>query len=222
MSWRQKIQNIWFGEGSGAAEEIPATGPDRFWFIIKTHYLELIGLNILVLVLCLPVVTIPAALSGITNILMKWVHDEPVFFWQDFFSEFKARFGKRLLAGLLLIMTPLSLSLYAVMFGYKNLGLVLLVLIGLVSIVFQGYLFPIFVIVDIPVGTAVKDAILTAFLEWQCSLRILLLAGILIALCLIFTLYVIPIVVICLISLYQLTICLWVNEPINKRLILLK
>jgi hypothetical protein len=37
---------------------------------------------------------------------MKWVRDDLVFFWQDFFAEFKANFFKRLLVWLLLVIAP--------------------------------------------------------------------------------------------------------------------
>ena len=220
MPWRKKIQNFWLGPGPGVTEEVPSGGPKRLWFVIKTHYMELIGLNILFLVFCIPIITIPAAFSGMTNILMKWIRSDPVFFWQDFFAEFKAKFVKRLLTWLLLIISPISLSLYPVMLGYKNTGSYILLLTGAFSLIFQAYLFPIFVIVDIPVGTALKDAVFLTFVEWKCTIRILITTGILFTACLFFTLFTIPVIVICLVSLYQLTICLWVNEPINKRLIL--
>lgn len=189
------------------------------WFVLRNHFMELFGLNLLVLVFFLPLVTIPAAISGMTKIIMKWLTDDPVFFWHDFFGEFKSFFGKRLIAWLVLVVVPISLALYAVMFGYKNLGLVILALVGLVSVVIQGFFFPILVMVDIPVSNALKDAVILSFSDWKISLRIMMFAGILFALCFIFTLYAIPVIVICLIALYQLIICLWVKEPIFMRLI---
>jgi hypothetical protein len=92
MSLRHKVQRIWFGNGAGVTSPVPPGGWDRVWFVLKTHYMELIGLNLLFLIFCIPIVTIPAALAGVTSILMKWTRDEPVIFWEDFFQNSKPGF----------------------------------------------------------------------------------------------------------------------------------
>lgn len=195
-------------------------GWDRVWFVLKTHYMELIGLNLLFLIFCIPIVTIPAALAGVTSILMKWTRDEPVIFWEDFFSEFKAGFLKRLLTWLLLILLPVSLSAYPYILGFKQGGSVIFMLTGMLSFLFISYFFPISVLIDIPVGKALKNAVILTFVEWRCTVRILLTAGLLYLLCFIFTLYAVPLLVFGLIALCQLMVCVWVNEPISRLLVI--
>jgi uncharacterized membrane protein YesL len=220
MALYKKIQDLWFGPGRGDIEPPPAGSFQRLWFVIRSHYLDLIGLNLLVLALCLPVVTIPAALSGMTHVLMKWVRDDLVFFWQDFFAEFKANFFKRLLVWLLLVIAPFSLYLYTVMFGFEKAGPPILLLTGAFSALFQSYLFPIFVSIDVPVTAALKNAVLVSILEWKTSLFILAGFAVIYLACSLFILYVIPVIVICLISLWGLVICNRVNEPVRRRLAL--
>lgn len=182
--------------------------------------MELLGLNLLFIALSLPLITLPAALCGMTSILMKWVRDETVFFWSDFWREFKADFFSRFLAWLLLTLIPISLSLYAEWFFVRGGGIVLAVILGAVSLVIQSYLFPILVMVALPTKTAVRNAVFMSFVEWRYSLRILLFSGLAYAVCFIFTLYAIPAVLLGLVVLCQLTVCVWVNDPISRRLIL--
>lgn len=215
------IQNLWFGSREKDAIPIPLAGPQRIWFVIRTHYIGMILLNLLFIFLCIPVITIPGALSGMTKIIMKWTRDELVDFMPDFFTEFKTDFVKRLLVWLVMTLAPISFSLYPYMLGMGREGtIVLLVLLCSLSFLIQSYLFPVFVLIEIPVGTALKNSFLLIFLEWRCSIKILLTSGLIYALCFIFTLYTIPLLVLFLISLNQLITCVLVNEKIGGRLIL--
>ena len=220
-SLQNRVYNLWFGPGKGVETPIPSTGPQRMWFIIKNNYIQMMLLNLLFIVFCLPVITIPAALAGMTKILVKWTRDDNVYFWQDFFSEFKTDFFKRLIAWLFLNLTPVSISLYPYILGFGREGsIVLLILTGSLSFLIQSYLFPIFVTLDLSVWAAVKNAFILTFLEWKNSLSILFTSGILYSACFLFTLYALPFFVLFLVVFCQLMTCVWVNEKINNRLTL--
>jgi len=87
-----------------------------FFKIIQEHYLNLIGLNLLFLICCIPIVTIGPALNGLTKVTMSMARDKPVQILRDFFSEFKKNIFKTvgigLVSTLLLMMLMLSIQFY--------------------------------------------------------------------------------------------------------------
>ncbi|MBI9015404.1 MAG: YesL family protein [Clostridiales bacterium] len=87
-----------------------------FFRIIQQHYLNLIGLNLLFLVCCLPVITIGPALKGLTRVTMNMVRNEPVHIRHDFFREFKNQFILSLgiggLINILFVLLTLSIQFY--------------------------------------------------------------------------------------------------------------
>ena len=75
-------------------EPPPSKGAARFFFLMATHFPKMLTLNLLFLLFCLPIVTIPAALSGMSRVCMLLMREGVCFVWTDFFSEFKASFLK--------------------------------------------------------------------------------------------------------------------------------
>jgi uncharacterized membrane protein YesL len=78
----------------------PKSGFQRGWFLIKTHLSKFISLNILFLVFCLPVVTIPAAFAATNRVCLVLWREGNCFLWEEFWSEFKREFIRALLVGI--------------------------------------------------------------------------------------------------------------------------
>jgi len=63
---------------------------------------SLIGLNILFIITCIPIITIPASITAMSRITATMVQDKNHFLFADYFKAFKRDFVESLLCGLML------------------------------------------------------------------------------------------------------------------------
>lgn len=220
MSLAEKISQRIFRPGPGVDGPVPAYGRERLWFILSNYYMRILGMNLLLVLFALPVVTFPAALCGVTRIYIKWIRDEQVYFWPDFWKEFKTAFFRRLLAWLLLMLIPVSVAMLPAMLGVKGGGSILWLLLMAVSFMVQCYMFPLMALMELPVLTALKNATILMVISWKRSLWMLGTSGLLYFLCLLFPLQSIPLCVLFLPALCQLMTTVYAYEVIDRRLIL--
>jgi uncharacterized membrane protein YesL len=205
--------------GKGIDAPPPDKGLKRLSFIVQTHFFKLIKLNLLFIVLCIPVITIPASLAGMTRVLMRLTREGICDLWTDFFMEFKADFTKRLLSWLVLTVVPaiIAASLTLTISGAPVTGL--WIALSAVTYTIQGYLFPLWSILNVPVGANIKNAFALCAMEWKRSLLMLFTAGGVHALCFLFFPVSAPLMLLFSFSFSQLIICVIVNEPISAHLI---
>src|SRR5690606_17945675 len=78
----------------------PKTGFALLADVVARNWWELVQLNLLMLLFCLPVVTIPAALVAGTRVCGLMLADRPVYLGRDFLEAFRHRFGGATLLGL--------------------------------------------------------------------------------------------------------------------------
>ncbi|WP_316863133.1 DUF624 domain-containing protein [uncultured Cohaesibacter sp.] len=89
MQW---LTNWMMKEGPGVRKDEPKkTGLALFVSIILREPWELFKLNLLMLLLCIPVITIPANLVAAGRICGLMIEDEVVFFWRDYWRAFGQR-----------------------------------------------------------------------------------------------------------------------------------
>jgi uncharacterized membrane protein YesL len=69
-------------------------GIKRFLFISYRHFWRSIGLNLLFIAFCLPVVTIPPSIAAINKVPLNLTREGNTFFFKDFIKEFKNSFIK--------------------------------------------------------------------------------------------------------------------------------
>jgi len=81
----------------------PKRGAALFVDIVRREWWELMKLNLLIVLFCLPVVTIPATLMGATRITAAMVRDENHYLWRDFWDTFRREFVRAGVLGWLLI-----------------------------------------------------------------------------------------------------------------------
>lgn len=67
--------------------------------VVLREWWELMKLNLLMVLFCLPVVTLPAALAGTVRITMTMVRDENHYLWRDFWQTFRTEFLRATLLG---------------------------------------------------------------------------------------------------------------------------
>ncbi|OLP46763.1 YesL family protein [Rhizobium oryziradicis] len=120
MNWlRARFQR----EGPGIPKDAPKKrGLALFAQIVVREAWDLFKLNLMIVVFCLPIITIPAAHAAATRICISMVRDENTYLWRDFWQAFCRHF-KAATAWGLVSATVLGLSGYAA-FIYGQLAIV--------------------------------------------------------------------------------------------------
>ena len=91
------------------------TGPARFVEIIGLEAPTILKLNLLFLVTCIPVVTIPLAIFAMNQVVRKMVLDQPIMCFYDYRMAIK-RFWVQAYAAFFLTALPLTVSGYGLYF----------------------------------------------------------------------------------------------------------
>lgn len=92
MNW---LRHFWTRTGPGIRKDAPPkTGPALLADVIARNWWELVQLNLLILLACLPLVTIPAALVAGARICTLMLEDKPVYLGRDFLDAFRQLFWK--------------------------------------------------------------------------------------------------------------------------------
>lgn len=182
----------------------------------------LLRLNMLFLVFCVPVITVPAATAAMTKVLLKITGGEDVGLWRVFWAEFIADFFKALKAGLILtvLATAVGIIGYTVLlFGgfIGALGVAFMIVSGLWLYVAACYLFALIVSVDLSLSNCVRNAVLLALVEPKQNLLLLIPFALLAACVLLFPIS-LPLLLFVMFSLCQFIVCMIVNKVIQKRI----
>lgn len=194
-----------------------SSAPVRFERLILGRLVELIELNVVTVLLCLPIVTIPAAFSGLSRVLMLYWREMPVIsLWKEYFRAFKENFGEKLLIWLAVFLAPISVPLFCLFLGQQEAAIVALIFLGLLSFLLLSYWFPLCAILDLSPGRNLANALLLMAKEWKTSLLLLLLAALPYGLCAWFLRYTFPFWCICIFAIIQLIQCCFCSHVIDK------
>ena len=158
--------------GSGIPKDAPPKrGLALFFDVLSREFFELVKLNLLYLLFCVPVVTIPAATTAMCRVTLTMLRDQNHFLWHDFFSAFRREFKWSTLLGLpllaLILLCDGALRFYGAaaltspVYGIPLFaGGVLLLLLLCAAL----YLFPMLALVDLPPRQALNNTLLLALL----------------------------------------------------------
>lgn len=135
------------------------------------EFFPLIKLNLLFLLSCVPIVTIPAAITAANRITVTMVRDRNYFMWTDYWTAFKRDFGRSALAGILL---AVALGLFGLSTWFyftlsQSVHKLFLILAGcsvclLLTAYFTAlYFFPMLAMVELPTVTLLKNSIIMAY-----------------------------------------------------------
>ncbi len=160
-----------------AAEALPGGG-GKFFSLLFTHFFRLFALNVLLLLCCLAVVPLPAAITGAFRAVATVIRGDSCYFWKEFREEFKLRFLGKFGYWLLLMLLPVSLMLWAHILGGGS-DVTEGVFLGAmaISVLTQCYFFTLTAIVALPLGVCLKNAALLLVLEWENTLFMLIVLG---------------------------------------------
>lgn len=97
------------------------TGTARFWELIKEELPTILIVNLLFLVTCVPIVTIPPALFSLHKVSRKIVLGEAVACVRDYFTAFKQNW-KRAYGAFFLTFLPMAAAGYGAAFYLRRAG----------------------------------------------------------------------------------------------------
>lgn len=211
------LRDIFFRDPDRDAKAVKEYGWERVHLVLTQDWVKLIGLNLLYLLCCLPVFTIPAATCGMHRVVLNWVREsnyEGIV--PAFFREFRVNFWKRTVFGLLMLITPYSLAYYPLLFGAEGGVVAVFAITLLVYFCVSKYFYPLVVLLDVSLWQNLKNACIMAVVEWRTTVRLLASAGLLDLVLLLITYYALPFYIIILCAFNCLLGCAFVNYPFMK------
>ncbi len=176
--------------GPGIPKDKPKKkGMALFFEILWREFWTLLKLNMLFLVFCIPVVTIPAAITAMSRITLTMMRDKNHFLFRDFFSCFKKEFLKSLGAGAI-VFVIMALSAFGVWFytSLEALGWLRMIpaAIGagcfIIILLMGNYIFAQIAYLEVPFGKMFKNAFYLVFVCIKRNLIVLVINAILLGL----------------------------------------
>ncbi len=158
---------------------------DVYFDILFNTSFDLIKLNCLFLLACIPVITIPAALTGLSWVVSLMVRKKKYMLWKDFWKRFRSDFGQSLIFGFLsaiiYYLSGVSILYYMVVMQSSWVGLALMILFGLITaipIVMSLYFFSLIATVNLSIAGIIKNGFVLSFLNLKKnSISLLLFAA---------------------------------------------
>lgn len=137
--------------------------------------------------------------------------------FHGFFAEFRTHFLKRTVFGLLLLLAPASIACYPIIFGMEGSAVVITTTISvLLYFCITKYFYPLLVLLDVDIWANFKNACIMAVVEWRTTLQLLITAGLLDLMLLLFTYQALPFYIIILCAFNCLLGCSFVNQPFEN------
>ncbi len=162
-------------------QEQQTKGFALFWSILKTYYLNLVLLNLLFIVSCIPVVTIGPALYALNTVTVNLARQKPMQPIAEYREAFKTNFLKHMWIGLgilaLAAALVFSLNFYFNIASLTVLYYVAIILVfSAVIIIASGamYLFKLLVIFEQPLKLQIKNAVLLSISSPGALLKVFL------------------------------------------------
>ncbi|MCH9275951.1 DUF624 domain-containing protein [Bifidobacterium amazonense] len=210
------------GQSGGQSTMAKVFDQDNVFFRFMGVVFDLIQLNLLTLLCCLPVVTAGASLTAMHTVLWRMIRHEETYISRQFFASFKRNFKQAtaVWAVYLLAIVVLTVDVLVTLqmpAGQRRLMFAFLALVGVILVALAQWYFPMLSRYDNTVGGHVKNA---ASLAIGCFPRTLCEIVILVAFVLAYMqwfVYVIPFLIILGISLPEYC-CAWLYNPVFQRL----
>ncbi|MDR0198000.1 MAG: YesL family protein, partial [Oscillospiraceae bacterium] len=156
--------------GSGVAKNAGEKRPFfKFFELFGRKFWNLILLNLIYIMFCLPVVTIGPATAALTHIMRKFVLEQPIFMFSEFVSAFKKNFRQSLAVGIIDVAFILLFFNALLFFGAKTaqepvrdnyVMLAMTMVSGAIFMTVNFYIYPQIVCLRLKLPAIVKNAAL--------------------------------------------------------------
>lgn len=211
--------------GNRVMKQIPQKGAARFFFLAYTHFAKLIGLNMLFLLFCVPVITIPAALSGLNRVCILLVREGTCSVWHDFIKEFRCSFIKSMPLAVFcaFLFADAAICVYFGQIVEADGTAALLLFSALVfcilAILMSCYVFVLLSLMSLRNRDIMRDAVSLIMLEPKTNMFLVLCVGGSMAAAALLHPYTVPIIAVLWPAMLALAVCTLLNEPIKNYII---
>lgn len=168
---RMNIFKNWYGREPKREirkDTPPKEGIALFFDVLLRQFWELCKLNLVFILFCLPVVTIPAASAAMSRIVFMMLMDRPVYVYSGFMAAFKAEWRRASLAGLIYfpVLGATVFGQYYCLNVSGNVFLYCILMLACALTLMAGfYLFPMLAMLDMGLKGIFRNAILMTFLR---------------------------------------------------------
>lgn len=208
-----------FGNFSKVGKGVKKDEPQKkrfflFFEIFFRKMFNLVKLNLLFLLFCIPIVTIGPATAAMMKIARYYIEAKPVFLFSDFFDAFKENFKQGIVMGFLslavFLLSFISLRFYYLESIGNNWYLIPLAVIGFVSLValFSSfYTYLLICTVNLKMIAIIKNAVMYAFIGLKSNICTLFFTALIAIPSVVLIPYTIIIILLISFSLCSLIIC---------------
>lgn len=174
-------------EGRGVTKaEVSAETPLKRFFVEFLHrFWQLILLNLLYLIACVPIITVGPATAAMNYVCRNFSQAKPVFFFSDFIEKCKEHFKQgiivwliQLVSGALLIGSFFSWTdaSFNVSGGFRTVAVVILFVFAYLLLFASFYIYPMMVSFDLSVKQLIRNSIILAMTQlWRNIVMLLVL-----------------------------------------------
>ena len=200
---------------------VPEKGIRKFLYLLVNETGRLIILNLVFVLSCLPVITIPAAVCALDHVLFKMIRKGYGYDLSDYFTELRAELVKSLPVGAacgVLLFYGYYLLSFAVQMPERAAGYFRFAALAccIAAVLAGSYCFAILSLFDMKVSSALKNAVWLSLYHWKQSGTVLLLTAAFAA----FVFLLMPLSGICMViigcAVYHLVLCITLRPVLEK------
>ncbi|MBP0990606.1 MAG: YesL family protein [Oscillospiraceae bacterium] len=190
--------------GPGVSKDAPQK--KRFFLFFELFFRKfkyMVGLNVIYLLLCIPIITIGPATAAITYVFRSFSREEPIFVFNEFWRIFKENFKYGVIVGIvdLILKAALGYSLYFYFVNINQSTFVyipfILCMAALFMELFTGYyIYMLMVTVNLKLKGLVKNAFMLAMISMKSNIFTLIFSFIVVAPMVLMFPYSIPVIII--------------------------
>lgn len=175
-----------FGNYENAGPGIPKSelekkGIFKFFEIYFRKFWNLVLLNLIFLLFCIPIVTVGPAIAGITKVTRNFSQERPIFLWHEFVKTFKSCFKQSFVMGLIDIL--FTVAAFVAIPAYMNMAqqksffyipFVITLSMTFIFLMMHFYIYLMIVSTNLTLGKIVKNSFILVSLGLKQSLLTLL------------------------------------------------
>lgn len=141
---------------------------------------DLLVLNLLTLVCCIPVITAGASLTALHYMTLKMARHEECYIIKGFFKSFKENFKQATIIWLLFLVAVVVLAgdfyiLHYAEFAYSTVFKVIIMIVAILVVFTGTFVFPTLAKFDNPVFRTIKNALVISILQFPKTITMIIL-----------------------------------------------
>lgn len=144
---------------------------------------DLMWLNVLTIICCLPIITAGASLTAMNYVVLKIVRDEETYITKSFFKSFKDNFIQGTIIWILFVLAGLILiGDFMIMrdsnFQFSNIIQIAIMVAAILVLLDAVFVFPVLAKFDNTVGKTIKNALMIGIMQFPKAILMIILYAI--------------------------------------------